>query len=33
MLGRYQFTLAEPVLRGPLRALRDPAQDQDLPAL
>lgn len=24
MLGRYQFTLAEPVKRGELRALSDP---------
>ncbi|HYU58920.1 MAG TPA: Tn3 family transposase, partial [Actinomycetota bacterium] len=33
MLGRYQFTLAEPVLRGELRELRDPTQDQDLLAV
>ena len=33
MLGRYQFTLAEPILRGELRELRDPTQDADLLAV
>ena len=29
MLGRYAFTLPEPVIRGELRPLRDPAQFVD----
>jgi len=30
MLGRYQFTLAEPVKRGELRSLTDPNDINDI---
>jgi hypothetical protein len=29
MLGRYAFTLPEPIARGELRPLRDPSQAGD----